>query len=351
MTTTQDREITSLGELDKFERYLIDEFYDDYRAGEITRRTFVRRLAYITGGMAGAASTMVLLGCAPAEVPSKTMPIPSAEPSSAAKSASPAASAAASATPAGTVVPVPNAKSPLSVPEGDPAVRGETVRFASGADQIAGYLARPAAGGTGLKAILICHENAGMTAHFPDIARRFAKEGYAALAIDLLSREGGTANIERDRASGALTQAGIARHVADFEAGRKYLGTQQGIDGARIGMTGFCFGGGVTWQAATQIPELKATVAYYGPAPDLAAAANIKAAAFGVYAENDARITGSADGLDKALTEAKVKHQMKVYPGVNHAFNNDTAANWSEEAKTQSLAAWKDTLAWFGGNL
>jgi carboxymethylenebutenolidase len=73
--------------------------------------------------------------------------------------------------------------------------------------------------------VLICHENAGMTAHFPDVARRFAKEGYAALAIDLLSREGGTASLQRDQVSGALTNAGIARHVADFEAGRRYLGT------------------------------------------------------------------------------------------------------------------------------
>ncbi len=337
-----------LAELGKFERYLVEEFYDDYRAGEITRRTFVRRLAYITGGMAGAASTMLLLGCGAAEIPDPKSPIPSAEPSSAAKAA---ASASATAAPAGTVVPVPNAKSPLSVPEGDPAVRGETVKFASGADQITGYLARPAAAGTGLKGVLICHENAGMSAHFPDLARRYAKEGYVALAIDLLSREGGTASLQRDQVSGALTTAGIARHVSDFEAGRKYLGTLQGVDGTRIGMTGFCFGGGVTWAAATQIPELKATSAYYGPAPDLANVPKIKAATLGVYAGNDARINAGIEGLQAALTAANVKHQMKTYPGVNHAFNNDTAATWPDEAKEQSLVAWKDTLAWFATNI
>lgn len=352
MTTTQDREITSLDEFGKFERYLIDEFYDDYREGEISRRTFVRRLAYIAGGMAGAASTMVLLGCSPAEVPSKTAAIPSPEPSGASKSASPAASAAASATPAGTVVAVPGAKSPLSVPEGAPGIRGEMVRFASGADQISGYLARPAAGGTGLKGVLICHENAGLTAHFPDIARRFAKEGYVALAIDLLAREGGTDKVQRDQVSGMLAQSDkIPRHIADFDAGRKFLGTQQGVDGARIGMTGYCFGGGITWQAATQIPELKATAAFYGPAPDLAAAAKIKAAAFGVYAETDTRITGGMAALDKALTDANVKHQMKVYPGVAHGFHNDTRDGWVEASQTQALEAWKDTLAWFAANI
>lgn len=346
MAQVQDREVRDLAELGKFERYLVDEFYDDYRAGEITRRTFVRRLAYITGGMAGAASTMLLLGCGAAEIPDKKAPIPSPEPSTA-----PKAAASPTATPTGTVVPVPNAKSPLSVPEFDPAVRGETVRFASGADQISGYLARPAAGGTGLKGVLICHENAGMSAHFPDIARRFAKEGYVALAIDLLSREGGTASLQRDQVSGALTSAGVARHVGDFEAGRKFLGTQQGVDGARIGMTGFCFGGGVTWQAATQIPELKAIAAYYGPAPDLANVPKIKAAAFGVYAGNDARINAGIEGLEGALKAANIKHQMKTYPGVNHAFNNDTGANWDDAAKEQSLAAWKDTLAWFAANI
>ncbi|MCC6236774.1 MAG: dienelactone hydrolase family protein [Dehalococcoidia bacterium] len=345
MPRVQDRAVKDFAEFDRYEQYLINEFYDDYRAGEITRRTFVRRLAYITGGMAGAASTMVLLGCGAAEVPDPTSTIPAAEPTGAAKSAATAATSAATAT--ATVVPVPNAKSPLSVPEGDPAVRGETVRFASGSDQITGYLARPAQASTGLKGILICHENAGMTAHFPDVARRFAKAGYAALALDLLSREGGTANLQRDQVSGMLTQAGIARHVADFEAARKFLGTQQGVDGARIGMTGYCFGGGVTWAAATQIPELKAAIPYYGPAPDLAAVPNIKAAVLGVYGETDSRINAGIDGLRGALEAASIRHELKIYPGVGHAFNNDTSANWAEAQQAQADAAWKDSLAWF----
>ena len=348
MPQVQDREVKDFAEFDRYEQYLINEFYDDYRAGEITRRTFVRRLAYITGGMAGAASTMVLLGCGAAEVPDPKSKVPAAEPTGAAKSApTAAATSTVAATPAGTVVPVPNAKSPLSVPEGDPAVRGETVRFASGSDQISGYLARPAEARTGLKGVLICHENAGMTPHFPDVARRFAKAGYAALAIDLLSREGGTANLQRDQVSGMLTQAGIARHVADFEAGRKFLGTQQGVDGARIGITGYCFGGGVSWAAATQLPELKAAIPYYGPAPDLAAVPNIKAAVLGVYAETDTRINAGIDGLRSALEAAKIRHELKIYPGVGHAFNNDTSATWADAQRAQSEAAWKDSLAWF----
>jgi carboxymethylenebutenolidase len=91
---------------------------------------------------------------------------------------------------------------------------------------------------------------------------------------------------------------------------------------------------------------LKATAAFYGPAPDLAAAANIKAAAFGVYAETDARITGAAPALDAALTAANVRHQMKTYPGVGHGFFNDTRA-YTEVTDAQAQQAWRDTLAWF----
>lgn len=332
--------------LGKFERYLIEEFYDDYRAGEMPRRTFFRRVAYITGGMAAAATTLVAMGCTGEDVPDAKATIPPATPSPTTPPATPSPTAAAAT---GTPVPVAGAKSPLSVPEGDPAVKGSDVTFASGSAQAGGYLALPAAASSAKRAaILVCHENAGLTPHIRDVARRFAKEGYAALAVDLLHREGGTAKNERDKIPGLLTGAGIPRHVADFAAARTYLGTVDGVDNTRVGMIGFCFGGGVTWASATQIPELKATAAFYGPAPDAAAVANIKAAAFGVYAGNDQRINAGKDALEKQLTDAKIKHQMKVYANVNHAFHNDTGNNYNQEAATQ---AWNDTLAWFKANI
>lgn len=328
--------LTGLG---KFERYLVEEFYDDYQSGEITRRTFVRRLAYITGSMAAVGPVMLALGCAPSDAPAPTDAIPSPEVKAPTSTASP--------TPIGTVVPVPDARSPLSVPEGDPAVRGETVRFASGSDQISGYLARPAAASAAaLRGVLICHENAGFSPHFADVARRFAKEGYAALALDLLSREGGTAAVARDQASGILARE-VPRHVADFEAARRYLGSLPGVDGTRVAMTGYCFGGGVVWEAATKIPELKAVAPFYGPAPDLAAVPNIKAAALGVYAQNDNFVNPSIEGLRAALTTAKVRHEIKIYPGVGHGFFNDTRASYTESVDAQAQQAWRDTLAWF----
>ena len=149
--------------------------------------------------------------------------------------------------------------------------------------------------------MLVCHENRGLTPHIEDVARRFAKAGYVALAPDLLSREGGTAALHRDAVPGALTRAGAHRHAADFAA------------------------------------------AFCGPAPDLAKVPGIKAAALGVYAELDQRITGGMPALEDALEKSGVVHRLTVYPGVDHAFHNDTGDRYNE---AQATAAWNDTLAW-----
>ncbi|MCU1548584.1 MAG: dienelactone hydrolase [Arthrobacter sp.] len=319
-------------QLGKFEKYLIEEFFDDYRAGALTRRTFTRRVAFITGSMAAASAAMLLVGCTPDEVPRNTDPMPTPEPSS-----SPAGTGTAAA---GAV---PGAKSPLSVPEGAAGLLTATVRFPSGGADISGYLARPDTGAAG-PAVLVCHENRGLTPHIQDVARRFAKAGYAALAVDLLSREGGTASLDRDAVPGALTQAGVQRHIADFSAGFDYLRSQDFVDPERIAMNGYCFGGGITWQAATELPGLKATAAFYGPSPDLDKVPAIKPAVFGAYAELDQRITGALPALRDALAGTDVRHQLTVYPGVDHAFHNDTGERY---VQAQATAAWEDTLAWF----
>ena len=266
-------------QLGKFERYLIEEFFDDYRAGEMTHRTFTRRVAFIMGSMAAASAAMLLVGCTPEEVPRSTDPMPTT-------------SGSTTGTATASTGPVPGAKSPLSVPEGAAGLTTATVRLAAGGTDISGYLARPDSGGAG-PAVLVCHENRGLTPHIQDVARRFAKAGYTALALDLLSREGGTASIDSDAVSGALTKAGAPRHVGDFAAAFDYLQAQDFVESGRIAMNGYCFGGGITWQAATELPGLKATAAFYGPAPDLNKVPAIKAAAFGVYAELDQRITGA----------------------------------------------------------
>jgi carboxymethylenebutenolidase len=313
-------------QLDTFQKYLVEEFYDDYREGLLSRRTFIRRVAFITGSMAATVAAMAAAGCQPIELPAATEPMPTATP-------------AAQAAPAPTTEP----QSPLSVAADDPDVQASEIMFPSGADEIMGYLAQPAAEGV-YPAILVCHENRGLTPHIQDVARRFAKAGYVALAIDLLSREGGTASRDRDEVPGLLTDAGPERHVGDFAAGFDYLQTLETVDGERIGMTGYCFGGGITWRAATALPGLKAAVPFYGPAPELDQVPNIQAAVFGVYAEQDERINGGIEPLEQALADAGITYQIKIYPGVNHAFHNDTGERYDEEQATQ---AWEDTLAWF----
>jgi len=321
--------MTTLG---KFEKYLIEEFFDDYRAGTLSQRTFTRRVAFITGSMAAASAAMLLVGCTPEEVPRSTDPMPT-----------PGTSSPGSGTGTASAGPVEGAKSPLSVPVGAPGLVTETVRIPAGGTDISAYLARPEAGASG-PAVLICHENRGLTPHIEDVARRFAKAGYAALALDLLSREGGTATMDRDAVPGALTAAGAQRHVSDFAAAFDYLQSKDYVDRGRIAMTGYCFGGGITWQAATELTGLKATAAFYGPSPDLAKVPAIKAAVFGVYAELDQRITGALPALQDALAATDVRHQLTVYPGVDHAFHNDTGTRYVE---AQATAAWNDTLAWF----
>ncbi|GAB4580372.1 MAG: hypothetical protein Fur0022_31120 [Anaerolineales bacterium] len=318
--------------------YFVEEFYEHYRSGDLSRRQFIKLLAHITGSMAATATLMTLLGCTPEELPAPTEPIPATE--------APASPATASSTPAqpapSGLTPVPGAQSPLSIPEGDPDLVAEDVTFANGSDTITAYLAQPIRSVT-IPCILVCHENRGLTPHLRDVARRFAKAGYAALALDLLSREGGSDALDASQIPGLLGDAGTERHIADFLAGYTYLKTLPNIDSARVGMTGYCFGGGITWDVAASLPELKAAVPFYGRAPSLPVT-TIQAAVLGVYAEQDGRINGGIPALEQALKDAGITYQFNIYPGVDHAFHNDTGGRYVEAQATQ---AWMDTLAWF----
>lgn len=318
-------------ETETFQKYLVEEFYDDYREGEISRRTFIRRVAFITGSMAAAAAAMAAAGCVPIELPATTEPMPEDTP--------PPQEEAAAAP--------PEAQSPYHVPADDPEVMSSTVTFDSQGDEISAYLARPAADGV-YPVVMVVHENRGLNPHIEDVARRFAKAGYVALAIDLLAREGGTAAHDRDAVPGLLTNAGADRHVGDFLAGADYLRTLDYVDGERIGITGYCFGGGIAWRVAAAMPELRAAVPFYGPAPELDQASNINAAVFGVYAELDERVNAGKDAWEQALQDAGATYQMEIYPGVGHAFHNDTDDRYGGE---QAEQAWLDTLAWFEEHL
>lgn len=330
-----------INDLNPDQQYFVAEFYEDYREGLLTRREFIKKLAFIAGSMTTTITILGQLGCSPEEMPAATEPMPTPEPTNIGQSGSAAGQTAVPDTV--LLQPLPGAQSPFSVPEGDPLLETGMVAFTSQEDEINAYLARPTASGP-YPAILVCHENRGLNDHIKDVARRFAKEGYVALAVDLLTREGGAENLDPNQVPGLLGSAGPNRHQADFIAAVDHLQTLDFVDGQRLGMTGYCFGGGVTWQVATAEPRLKAAVPFYGRAPELEKVPNIEAAVLGVYAELDQRINADIDALEQALTEAAVTYQINIYPGVNHAFHNDTGQRYVEAQATQ---AWLDTLAWF----
>jgi carboxymethylenebutenolidase len=322
-----------MSDLNPDQQYFVEEFYEDYREGLLSRREFIKKLAYVVGSMAATATLMSQLGCSTDELPDATEPMPTPA------TAKPTTNASTAA-----LVPVPGAQSPLSQPEGAPGMTTGVVTFASDDTEINGYLARPTDSGPH-PAILVCHENRGLNDHIRDVARRFAHEGYVALAVDLLSREGGAAAQDAAQIPGLLGAPGPERHVADFRAALDYLQTLDDVASDRVGMTGYCFGGGITWDTAIAEPRLKAAVPFYGRAPELANVAAIQAAVLAIYAEQDSRINAGIPALEEALVAAGVTYQVNIYPGVDHAFHNDTGGRYVEAQATQ---AWQDTLEWFG---
>jgi carboxymethylenebutenolidase len=342
------------------QQYLVDEFVEDYQEGHLSRRQALKRIAGITG-MAVAAQ--ILAACGEPATPSDavvqptddvTAAQPTAEPATAAAPTSAPTPEAATAEPtaeAATAAPTAEAAptaaasaSPDSVPADDPSITAEMVQFPGSDAQLMGYMARPSSDGT-FPIVLVCHENRGLTPYIQDVTRRVAKAGYVGLAVDLLSREGGTAQVsDQDSIPGLLSGAPPERHVQDFQDGLAYVKQQPFAQPDQVGMVGFCFGGGVTWLVAANTPELKAAVPFYGPPVPVEQVPNINAAVLAIYGEQDTRITQTAETMETAMQENGKTFRKVIYPGANHAFHNDTGQRYDPEA---AQAAWQETLAWF----
>jgi carboxymethylenebutenolidase len=193
--------------------------------------------------------------------------------------------------------------------------------------------------------VLVIHENRGLTDHIRTIPPRFAADGYSALAIDLLSEEGGTAALGGDaQAIGALGAAPIERRVADMRAGIDEL--QRRARNQKIGIIGFCFGGGMTWTLlAAGEARLAAAAPFYGATPADPNFSGSKAAVLAVYGSLDARVNSTRDAAVSALQAAGLTYEVKEYAGANHAFFNDTGPSYNAEAAAQAYQA---VLDWFG---
>jgi carboxymethylenebutenolidase len=132
--------------------------------------------------------------------------------------------------------------------------------------------------------------------------------------------------------------------VEDFKSGWKYLQGQAFADAARVGMTGFCFGGGVTWQVAVHMPELLAAVPFYGPHPLASDVPQIHAAVLAIYGELDNRINAGIPEIEAAMAANNKIYEKVIYPNADHAFHNDTGTRYNPEAAKD---AWERALAWF----
>jgi len=318
--------------MNEYQRYLMEEFADEYRERSMSRRDLLRRAVLIMGSVPAGLAALAAVGCggddSPQAIAEATQP------------PQPTAGTTATATTALTT-----ATAAATIGSGANAGAGD-VRFAGPGSELLGYLAKPTRAGT-YPGILIIHENRGLNEHTKDIARRYAGEGFFALAVDLVSRAGGS-KADTAANTGALGSAKIEDLVADMKAYATYLQKMEGVKAGGIGVTGFCFGGGYAFESALASPEVKAVVPYYGICRLIDQLATTKAAVLAMYGALDNRVTSQAERVKAELAKSGRPFDVQVYPGANHAFFNNTSANYNA---TAAADAWTKTLAWFRANL
>jgi len=229
----------------------------------------------------------------------------------------------------------------------------ETVTYRSGQFDVAGHLARPKTAGR-FPAVILVHDNRGLTPHLRTVAQRFASEGFVALAPDLLSRLGGSGQARQPSAgagdtTGESNRIGDAQAIArlpmtapveDLRAGLDYLGTRADVDAMRLSAVGFAWGGWRTFMLATSAPTLRKAVVFYSASPDTGFD-RIQASVLAHYAEWDNQVTGNALWTKEMMERAGKTFRFYVYPKTDAAFFNDTAPSYSAEA---ARLAWQRTI-------
>jgi carboxymethylenebutenolidase len=226
----------------------------------------------------------------------------------------------------------------------DPDIIAEYITYPSpnGNGDVRGYLVRPAKADGKVPGVVVVHENRGLNPYIEDVARRVAKAGFIALAPDGLTSVGGyPGNDEKGR---ELQQTVDPQKLMnDFFAAIEFL-MKSDLTTGKVGITGFCYGGGVANAAAVAYPELGAAVPFYGRQPTADSVARIKAPLLLHYAELDKGITDGWPAYEAALKADKKVYEAYVYPGVNHGFHNDSTPRYDEAA---AKLAWERTVAWF----
>jgi carboxymethylenebutenolidase len=293
----------------------IDRLIHEYIDGALDRRSLIRRLARLAGGVAAAATVLETAGLAQVRPPANVEDI--------------------------------------RVSENDPAIEWRDVTFPGQAGQVQALLASPRpfqplsrgrrSGPPGpLPAVLVVHENRGLTEHIRDVTRRVAKAGFVALGIDLLSRQGGTRafadDTARSQAYGRTLQN--ERHD-DMVSAVDYLKKLENVVPGRIGAIGFCAGGGNIYYSIYNGLALQAAVPFYGTPPTTLPSDRVTTPTMGIFSDNDRAQAARIPSLSESLVGARLTFGIHVYKGTNHAFFNDTGNAYDSVA---AAAAWAKTL-------
>lgn len=294
------------------QRYIAEEIATDHVDGLLSRREALRRLALL--GVGTAAATALFTACSQNREPATNAPATSS------------GAATVSAPPPGSETAV------LTTPITWAGPNGEL--------QAAWAEAPDPRGG-----VLVIHENKGLNDHIRSVAGRFAGTGYSALAIDLLSAQGGTATFaDPAEATAALGKIPPEEAVANLKSGVDEL--QRRVPGKKVAAVGFCMGGGYVWRLlAIGEPRLSAAVPFYGPTPDNPDFSRSKSVAvLGIYAAQDQRVNATEPVARAALEKAGLVFELVTEPDANHAFFNDTGERYNA---TAAADAWGRVHDWF----
>ena len=302
------------------QRYIAEEIATDHVDGLLSRREALRRLGLLGVGTAAASALFAACG-----YNTKT-------------------TAGAPATSTGAVTSSAPATSSAPPPGSDKALPTTPITWAGPEGELqAAWAEAPGARG----GVLVIHENKGLNDWVRSVAGRFAGIGYSALAIDLLSAQGGTAKFaDPAEATAALGNIGNEQFVANLKSGVGELARR--VPDGKLAAVGFCMGGGLVWRLlAAGSPELAAAVPFYGPAPDnpdFAGSKNV--AVLGFYGSLDDRVNKTEPIARAALEKAGLVHELVTEPDANHAFFNDTNAD--RYNATAAEDAWRRVQDWFG---
>jgi carboxymethylenebutenolidase len=274
----------------------IIDLYDEYAHELLDRREFLRRLAVVAGGTAAAYALLLSLenNYAKAEI----------------------------------------------VPKDDPRLVTDHIKYTGASGEVRAYLVRPK-GDEKLPGVVVIHENRGLAPHIEDVTRRLALEGFLAIAPDALSPLGGTPE-DPDKAPPLIGQLDRQATINNYLAAVRYLKTYP-LSTGKIGVVGFCWGGGMANQLAVNSPDLSAAVPYYGAQPASEDVSKIKASLLLHYAGIDERTNKGIPAFEEALKKASINYKIYMYEGAKHAFNNDT---WTDRYnKEAAQLAWQRTVS------